>query len=349
MKASVVCNKTTLLFVILVQWVLLIYVISCGQPEVSIDAPSSSTLIVLPSQKLITSSEIKRPREAPDTTNLQWKGVAATLALRAPKWFHRRFTTMLHNVLDNTPNDWALQIFIQPEWWRNEVLKLHRGIHHLLQHPRVIVTELPGAYWKYKPKQILTQTWFWEQMVADHIFLFSGNGVMCSHTVVSIHQFDGIDFCGAPSRRVGGDAGTHSIRSRQAMLDAIEYGKPSMDIGSESEFFSSTLAKMIKENVGNYRLATKNETILLAGGAELISENNLIRTDMEAYGPSLVMSGTGMNLDWNVRDALLQICPEWKLIFPSLHDPNCFGASPDAEKCAASICALKADRPKQGC
>ncbi len=29
-----------------------------------------------------------------------------------------------------------------------------------------------------------------------------------------------------------------------------------------------------------------------------------------------------------------------KIIFPSLHDPNCFGATPNGTKCAKSICAL---------
>jgi hypothetical protein len=63
----------------------------------------------------------------------------------------------------------------------------------------------------------------------------------------------------------------------------------------------------------------------------------------------MVVSGTGAKLSWKVREAMLQICPEWKLIFPSLHDPNCFGSNPVANKCAESICALKPDRPKQGC
>ena len=136
------------------------------------------------------------------------------------------------------------------------------------------------------------------------------------------------------------------------MLDAIAYGKPDMQIGSESSFFTSTLIEMNKQTPGKdkYKLADKNETILFGGAAQMVTaENNEIRPNFEQFGPSLIMSGTAMNIPWEVRDSLLQICPEWKLIFPSLHEPACFGATPVADKCKASICALKPDRPKRGC
>ena len=303
-----------------------------------------------------TQQEPNAAQQQPKMSTKQWKGVAASLALRAPKWFHRRFTLMLQNILMNTPEDWAVQLIIQPEWWENEVMKLHRGMQTVLKHPRIVIVELPKQYWKYKPKQIMTQRWFWEQMVSDKILMFSGNGVLCAHSIVTIDRFDGLDFCGAPSgyfKGVGGDSGTHSIRSRKAMMEAIDYSKPGMDIGSESQFFVSTLHKMNKEKQGTYRLATKNETILFAGGAQLITVNNgtdqILRDNFETFGPSFSMSGTGANLEYGVRESLLQICPEWKQIFPNLHSPHCFGASPNAEKCAASICALKPNRPKQGC
>jgi hypothetical protein len=281
----------------------------------------------------------------------EWEGVAATLALRAPKWFHRRYTTMIMNVLENTPDTWAVQIFVQPEWWKSEVLMRHRGLHQLLQHPRIILTELPLEFWKYKPKQIFIQRWFWEQMATDHVFLFSGNGVMCSHSIISIRVFDGMAFCGAPGRgnKPGGYGDTHSIRNRMAMLDAIDCGKPGLDVSSETLFFTSTLLELNKKDPGKYHLCEKNDTILFAGGAQLITENSEIRENFEQFGPSLVMSGTGNNLPWDVRDVLLQVCPEWKLIFPSLHEPSCFGATPVAEKCSASICALKPDKARQGC
>ena len=349
---NMICSKLTLLGVIVLQWLMLTTVLYHRQVgHISPEGSFLSSPASISQQVNVQQQTHQHQNQQKIDYQQEWKGVAATLALRAPKWFHRRYTTMIYNVIDNTPESWAVQIFVHPGWWQKEILKFHRGMHKLLQHPRIVVTELPKQFWTHKPKQILIQKWFWEQMVADQILLFSGNGVMCSHSAVLIDAFHGMDFCGAPSRgnSLGGDGGTHSIRNRNAMLDAITYGKPGMDLGSESGFFISTLQKMNTETPGKYRLASKNETILFGGGAQLITEHNEIKADFEQYGPSLVMSGTGMHLAWDVRESLLQICPEWKLIFPSLHEPNCFGAKPVADKCAASICALKPNRPKQGC
>ena len=56
------------------------------------------------------------------------------------------------------------------------------------------------------------------------------------------------------------------------------------------------------------------------------------------------------------RETFLSYCLELKTIFPSLHDPGCFGAKPDPNKCAVSICALRGtvlnpnqERRKGGC
>ena len=46
-------------------------------------------------------------------------------------------------------------------------------------------------------------------------------------------------------------------------------------------------------------------------------------------------------LDYEHREDFLSYCLELKVIFPSLHDPNCFGAHPKPELCKKSICALQ--------
>eukprot|EP00540_Astrosyne_radiata_P005231 CAMPEP_0116854384 /NCGR_PEP_ID=MMETSP0418-20121206/18562_1 /TAXON_ID=1158023 /ORGANISM="Astrosyne radiata, Strain 13vi08-1A" /LENGTH=272 /DNA_ID=CAMNT_0004487139 /DNA_START=71 /DNA_END=889 /DNA_ORIENTATION=- len=272
---------------------------------------------------------------------------------------------MLQNVMNNIPQDWAIQLVVHPEWWESEILKLHRGMKEFLKrHPeRIVLTPIPEEYWRLKPKEVLMKRWFWNHLVADRVFMFSGNGVICSHSLARVEHFNGIAFLGVPFARgngLGGDGSTHSIRDRRVMQvaislyqKAVKAGEKQVWTGSESLFFTTMLQEINRKlNMTKYRLAERNETILFGGGAQLITkdENNIvIRDEMEQYGPSLVLSGTGAGLDWNVRDALLSICPEWKLIFPSLHDPNCFGATPQAEKCAASICALRPDRPKRGC
>jgi hypothetical protein len=63
----------------------------------------------------------------------------------------------------------------------------------------------------------------------------------------------------------------------------------------------------------------------------------------------MVVSGTQDKLEFAHREDLLMVCPELKIIFPSLHEPACFGAHPDPVKCKSSICALQDKLPGQGC
>lgn len=94
-------------------------------------------------------------------------GVAATVLFRAPRWFHLRYTFMLHNVLSNLPPDWTLQVFINQEWVEKDVLPWHPALKRLLKDdPRIHVVPLPDRFVqkKAKPKQVLLDPWFWEQV-----------------------------------------------------------------------------------------------------------------------------------------------------------------------------------------
>jgi hypothetical protein len=55
----------------------------------------------------------------------------------------------------------------------------------------------------------------------------------------------------------------------------------------------------------------------------------------------LVASGTLPDISHEERDRFLSVCPELKILYPSLHDPSCFGASPNSTVCAKTICALQ--------
>lgn len=287
---------------------------------------------------------------AQQSSSEQWTGVAATLALRSPKWFHRRYTAMIHNILLNTPDTIIIQIFVNPPWWKEEIHKFHRGMSLLEQHPRVNITELPRHLSILtKPKMIMTNRFIWEQLLHDRVFFFSGNGVRCANSFASWEAFDGIDFLGVPSKRYkGGDVLKHSIRSRQAMLDVIDFKGDAGDT-AETHYFSTGLEELEIKTPGKYRFGTTQEQALFGGGSQLVTYNGTLVKDPEQVGPSFVMSGIEESIPWLVREHLLMLCPEWKVIFPSLHEPSCFGAHPDSNKCAATLCALKADRPKSGC
>lgn len=328
----------TLLLVVLLQWCLLTYVLYLRHH--GSDDGTFSLSIVEPRKKMIQN--VKKTSSAKVSASPQWTGVAVTLALRAPKWFHRRYTVMMDNVLANTPETWAVQIFVHPEWWSDEILTQHRGMQRILASKRVIVTPLPRQFWNMKPKDVMMDAWMWEHMVADRVFHFSGNGVLCAHSIASWDDFDGLDYVGVPwNRGEGGDGSTHSLRHRHAVLQAIPHYDKSK--GSEYVVLLEALRKLNRDMPGRFRLGDVNKTLKF-GGSTLIMDNNTLHEDYEKKGPPLVLSGTHAQLPWNVRDALLGICPEWKVIFPSLHDPNCFGASPNAEQCAATICALQPNR-----
>mmetsp|Transcript_3995 Transcript_3995/g.5083 ORF Transcript_3995/g.5083 Transcript_3995/m.5083 type:complete len:117 (+) Transcript_3995:84-434(+) len=61
----------------------------------------------------------------------------------------------------------------------------------------------------------------------------------------------------------------------------------------------------------------------------------------------LAISGTLAEFSPEARKAAIEKCPEIKMVFPSLDNPACFGASStlDKEACIASLCVSS---PKQG-
>jgi len=297
-------------------------------------------------------------------------GVFATVIFRAPKWFHLRYLGMIHNALANLPaldGSWKVQIFVNQQWvQQSNLLEWHPGMQRYFQgqHPRVVVTPLPLNLTNGKPKEVLFTKWFWESMLADRIVLFSGNGAFCgnqpslSHNKNNWKELLQLDYCGVPSHRyhgTGGDGLSHSIRNRQAMLRVIEYAqrggnKPDLLLQDEKNFLD-IMVRINKDRVQNsdktnntpaFRLATPEQPIQFGGVYNLSDANGLVRLP-------LAVAGTQAKLTYAERDSLLKHCPELKTIFPSLHEPACFGAKPNAEQCKATICALQDDRPSGEC
>ena len=346
-----------------------------------------------------------------DKQNLaQYDGVAVTLMLRAPKWFHRRYTTMLHNVLSNLPSEpsstiktgrgWAVQVVVNMPWLEKDVFPLHPGLRRLLKPTNtstptsstrtddgaatgkttfattygghdIYVTELPLSMTKLKPKQIFKSTWFWESLLVDPVLMFSGNGAFCANhdlptklTSPSVSLLNKLaledrwDYVGIPWNRFygrGGDGGTHSLRRKSAMLRILSaYPSQARDQDPDSVYFvkymlESLSNKQQKQNTFYpYKVADIETTKIFGGVSTMIDSVDNTKEIIDGH-PPMVVSGTMANLNWSARDNLLQICPELKVIFPSLHEPNCFGAHPNGEKCRATICALQEKIPGHGC
>ena len=289
-------------------------------------------------------------------TRRTFKGVSTTLMINSPKWFQRRYTSMITNILTNTPSDWALQIFYFDSGQSQFGLDINPGIQRLnntLFKDRIIFTKIPQSMMDEKgtrrKKLYWTDPWIWNQLVSDRVLVFSGNGCICSNSHLSMLDgsiltalFDHVDFVAPPSRDLWGRGGSGDIsyRNRTAMLDVIRY-KPYDGNEQEERYFIKTLLE-INQKAGQdiYRVATKEQTQLL-GGTDNITEES---------GPPMVVSGTLPRLDHTNRENFLFLCPELKIIFPSLHNPNCFGAHPNGEECARHICALKnSTERKSGC
>ena len=275
---------------------------------------------------------------------------------------------MIHNALINLPihsnskqspdkgDGWKVQLFVNEQWAEDNLLPWHPGLERLFQgeDSRVIVTPLPVSLTKGKPKEVLFSKWFWENMAADRVVLFTGNGAFCGNqpSGSAWKELLELDYCGAPShsnrhRGVGGDGSSHSIRSRNAMLRVIEYAaqqesEETAPALRDEQNFVDIMLRINQKHPGTFQLATPDQTIQFGGVFNLSSADGLVRLP-------LAVAGTQAKLTYEERDSLLKHCPELKTIFPSLHEPACFGAHPNAAKCKATICALQDNIPGHGC
>jgi hypothetical protein len=360
------CAALSLTLVVILQWILFLIVLNHRNSDVPQD------LIALqpqPPKKGITPIHIQ---SSPQTSTRSgdhtkaaksYKGAAVTVMLRAPKWFHRRYTVMLHNVLSNLPSDeWVVQIFANMDWLERDVLPLHPGLKRLIYNQtihssRIIVTPLPPELTshKTKPKMIMKSKWLWESVVAETVLVFSGNGALCAN---SVEHWDSLlvdndndknnsyDWIGVPWGRFGGQGGdgsTHSLRKKSAMLSILQ-NYPDTGDDVDSHYFVKHLLK----DSETYRVAPPAVTQQFGGVVVLHTAENE-NENVQVLTP-LVVSGTLGRLNWTDRESLLNVCPEIKGIFPSLHEPACFGAHPDPVKCRATICALRLDRiPGKSC
>jgi hypothetical protein len=354
-----------LLAIIAVQWILFTVLLHRKSHE-NMAATTSTTNeifgIGIPlrhdSQRRDEAISVTNPASA---TNLD--GVAITIMYRAPKWFHLRYKVMIDNAIANLPDPttWKVQIFINEKFqndqhlleWNPGLVKMFNG-----HHPQVIVTPLPANLTghKNKPKDVVFSSWFWEHVAAEHVLLFSGNGAFCGNQLSdgwTKHGLFDLDFLGVPSYDfdgVGGDGSSHSLRSRDAMLRITQYrhdnGLTTFGNTEDHETLKTMLQlnKKLSDKDVPFKVASKEQTIAF-GGVYDLSDNvtqGLVRLP-------LVVAGTQSRLTYAERDSLLKHCPELKVIFPSLHEPTCFGAHPNAQTCKASICALQDNVPSHGC
>ena len=371
--------NAVLLTIVIVQWVLFTVLLHRSYEKMAATTSTTTNEILgidLPVSSTSSDSQQRRDEvlrsggiDQVSTTKIRkLDGVAVTVMYRAPKWFHLRYKVMIDNAITNLPNPetWKVQIFINEQFQNDQnVLEWNPGLVKIFNghHPQVIVTPLPTNLTghKNKPKDVVFSSWFWEHIAADRALLFSGNGAFCGNQLSdgwTKYNLLDLDYLGVPSfdfDGVGGDGSSHSLRNRDAMMRISQYRKMNglTTFGNTEDHETlKTMLHMNKEksdlnNDGTYvpfKIATKEQTVAFGGVYDLSNDaiQGLVRLP-------LVVAGTQSRLTYTERDSLLKHCPELKVIFPSLHEPTCFGAHPNAEKCKSSICALQENVLSHGC
>jgi hypothetical protein len=284
-----------------------------------------------------------------------YEGVAISLFLHSPTWFQRRFTITVRNIRDNIPSTWAIQIFYTGKGQSQNAIDINKGLQRMIQRREVIMTKIPPEISSVKKKffEMWTEKWLWENTVANRVLTFGGNSAICGNSPYTVESFNEWDYIGGPwdnlnrNGKIGGDGGI-SLRNRDAMLTVIDHELSKVEPskrstaykswGQEDLFFVTRMFKMNLDGISNFKVASRNATLTFSAIGGAINDE------------VLVASGTLPVVPFDEREKFLtQICPELKILYPSLHDPSCFGATPNGTKCATTICALRIPKRKGGC
>jgi hypothetical protein len=153
------------------------------------------------------------------------------------------------------------------------------------------------------------------------------------------------DYCAAPRSRHdgnGGNAGTHSYLNGTAMLQVLQHHEENNKGSGGDVDIVKAMLNMNLKGLSSFRVASVDQTMQF-GGASNLSVGDAL--------PSvrLAISGTKANMLYKQRDSLLKHCHELKRIFPSLHEPSCFGAHLVKDTCQATICSMQEPLPRRGC
>jgi hypothetical protein len=177
-------------------------------------------------------------------------GTAIVFMNDSPKWFQRRYSSMILNILTNIPLSWSLQIFHYNSSQFFKGLALNHGLRRLVEDTdsRVTLLAIPKHIKrKNKNKHMLFLPWVWEHMPTEMVLLIGGNHVLCSNSPHTLHDFlpsafvgskwsgvregegangrhDGYDYLGAPwqNQKGQGGGGGVSLRNVTAMRAILQ-------------------------------------------------------------------------------------------------------------------------------
>ena len=114
-------------------------------------------------------------------------GAAIVFMNDSPAWFQRRYSSMILNILANTPPSWLAQIFHYNSSQFHKGLELNPGLRCLLAkgeaQSRVRLMPIPKyVKRKHNNKHMIFLLWIWEHMPSEMVF--SWEGIMFSVPIV---------------------------------------------------------------------------------------------------------------------------------------------------------------------
>lgn len=246
--------------------VLLVIIIYIQHDIINELSKSSSDITLLSSTSLpVIFSDRQQTQGSSNSRALDgrhdYDGVAVTLFLGSPKWFQDRYSMMVNQVIASIPSDWIVQIFFDPSTAMAVKGTQYAGIQKQVSSGRVVLTELPANMTGIKKRDLLKSTWLWENMLAETVLLFGGNGALCANSPFQVKDFSRFDYIGAPWKSVKGNGGSGDISMRkrsvvlQALRDIVRTGRGT-DVKEDS-----TLVKFLSKQKGSV-LANQTVTIL---------------------------------------------------------------------------------------
>eukprot|EP01038_Epipyxis_sp_PR26KG_P015472 gene15472-20876_t len=269
---------------------------------------------------------------APSHLQPIYNGVAVTIFMGSPKWFQNRYSLMVNQILAALPLEWVVQIFYIPTKKMSKEGLKYPGILKNIDLRRVIVTEIPLAMSKKKKNELMKSLWLWKSIVHENVLTFGGNAVLCSNSPFNINDFIGqFDYIGSPWKDFGGIGGNGglSLRNRTKMLEVIN------GWGVDDRLkYDNKLKGNLREDIAFVYSLQK------IGGklATFEDTQKFAMSDTAASITAFGAVGTLASQNDANRQFLLDYCPEMKMMFPSLHNPSCFGAEPNAIECFKYLC-----------
>ena len=91
-----------------------------------------------------------------------YPGAAVFLNLHQPRWFQRRYSMMVQNVINNIPDDWVVQIFWTAEGQSKNGIDINRGgLQRFIDAGKVILTTIPKEIIAVKKKkyELMIEPW----------------------------------------------------------------------------------------------------------------------------------------------------------------------------------------------